>query len=649
MATKDETKVSKIGKFIKLDTFDKKSRKVIQEHCIMATRISILRDLKNFLINQIHTHKCISSDDTFIPATAAMDTIYNHLMFSNENNISNNSWFSSVQHDLSDLACDESGTLEVDMIYYDMRTIPLSYYTKEYDKYFDWQLSCQLGVTYEDIKIFITYRALLLALFEDAVNKVKTDKRPQCQESINECFSAKKKLENILHQKDLDDILLRTTPNDVHVAESSNLFVRIFNILKKYDTEDVKESCKPAESSPQTNTIITKESEGIYIIREREFMTQDKLVYKLGRSNNMINRARQYPKGSEIILLLKCANSISVESNLITLFSKGFRQCKEYGTEYFEGNINSMIKLAVNTALSQDSLIDSDSEEKLEENTKRSVIKIINTYKSIRIVERTYNTNKDWKLCDEDESEDSDVYVFLYDHGKDDAPIKNGRLPELILSGIITPANISNIRDNKTLINKIVKKKKHINIEHIDQSHFAKVLDYKDVNEHLSVILRNGQRHDRHIETFLSLLLGSNVIINNRYLAVATKRGKKGWQIDETHYINNDHHDSSTGKLETINGKNYEHHTLRINVPYSIEYNSNKEYYFLNRNHKTVGNDSDKWETYPEIEAYHQEYLYKSTDKLFNDFESYSKKVKKFLLDNKLTKRVDKGFALYDF
>ncbi len=838
MKSKAQSHVSDSEEFIKIDSFNKKTKKIIQEHCIIATRIDNLWKLKDFLINQIHMRKCLLSDNNFIPATAAMDTIYNHLMLVHRDVISSSNEVTSIESELGKLFCDQTGSLDIDIIYYQPRKVPPIYRTSEYDNYFEWQLSCELGITYEDTKIFIAYRDLIVDLFKDAFNKLNTDKPPRSEQIISKCLKEKEKLENILHQKDLDAILLRTSPNDVHIAESKTLFVRIFNVLKKYDLKDPGD----IDKNSQQIAAVTVESEGIYIIREREFMTQDKLVYKLGRSNNMINRARQYPKGSEIILLLKCSDTVNVETKLIKLFSKDFKQCKEYGTEYFEGDINSMIKLAVNTILSHnyqpvkikaprkiiitpptvtlhskdlvekkiiipptitlpskdlvenkepsgfknpismydivvkyngrvldrenllkcqkdlrrqvalydhngtigcifrrwdeagsnnvreftsvkneliftyadkkgrqiqvdmgslmrenyryfwwdryiakssdvvnvtkseymddfnnfinilelkissyygnksdsnsDRSSDSDSDEKSEKNTKTTIVRLVNTHESLRIVESTYEDNRDRQLSYENESENNDLYVFSYENEKDNSSIKRGRLPEIILNGIITRDNISNIKDNKTIINKILKKKKHITIEYIDQSRFAKILDYKDVNEQLSVILWNGQRRDRDIHSFLPLLLGSNVIINSRYLAVATRRGNKGWTIHENKNLWEERRASPTGELETINGKNYCNHTLFIHVPYCIEYNTNKEYYFLNGNYRTVGNDDEK---YPKIKSLQREYLYKDTDDLFNNIESYSNKVKKFLLDNNLTKRLDKGFALYVF
>ena len=83
--------------------------------------------------------------------------------------------------------------------------------------------------------------------------------------------------------------------------------------------------------------------EGVYIIHTRECLNANLPIYKLGRSNNLGNRVKQYPMGSNIMFMIYCSNSILCEKNLITLFVKLFTRKKTYGNEYFEGDINEMI------------------------------------------------------------------------------------------------------------------------------------------------------------------------------------------------------------------------------------------------------------------------------------------------------------------
>ena len=83
--------------------------------------------------------------------------------------------------------------------------------------------------------------------------------------------------------------------------------------------------------------------EGIYLIQEREFIKTKEDVYTIGRSNNLSERIKQYPKESKLILIILCKNSSDVEKKLITILTKKFKLCSNYGAEYFEGKLNKII------------------------------------------------------------------------------------------------------------------------------------------------------------------------------------------------------------------------------------------------------------------------------------------------------------------
>ena len=92
-----------------------------------------------------------------------------------------------------------------------------------------------------------------------------------------------------------------------------------------------------------TNTESKMATNQIYLLREREFVTTDDNVYKIGRTNMMnCARMKNYPKGSQLISLNICINSVKFEYILIMLFKKKFIQMTEYGTEYFRGDVGEM-------------------------------------------------------------------------------------------------------------------------------------------------------------------------------------------------------------------------------------------------------------------------------------------------------------------
>jgi hypothetical protein len=79
----------------------------------------------------------------------------------------------------------------------------------------------------------------------------------------------------------------------------------------------------------------------IYLLQVREFLGTN--IYKLGKTKkeNLI-RFNQYPKGSRLISQFDCENCDVCERTLIHLFSTKYIQRREYGTEYFEGDVVSM-------------------------------------------------------------------------------------------------------------------------------------------------------------------------------------------------------------------------------------------------------------------------------------------------------------------
>ena len=95
----------------------------------------------------------------------------------------------------------------------------------------------------------------------------------------------------------------------------------------------------------------------IYLLREREFVRLNEHCYKIGRtSQNPNKRFEGYPKGSEIILYIAVDNSVIAEKTLLTFFKKEFIQNTDYGSEYFSGNKNEMVKKIIDVATKSSSV-----------------------------------------------------------------------------------------------------------------------------------------------------------------------------------------------------------------------------------------------------------------------------------------------------
>jgi hypothetical protein len=83
----------------------------------------------------------------------------------------------------------------------------------------------------------------------------------------------------------------------------------------------------------------------IYLLQEREFITTNQNIYKLGKTKQEnLQRFKQYPKGSKLLLQQVCDGCDILEPELIRDFKNKYTHRKDIGNEYFEGDYNNMIK-----------------------------------------------------------------------------------------------------------------------------------------------------------------------------------------------------------------------------------------------------------------------------------------------------------------
>ena len=84
----------------------------------------------------------------------------------------------------------------------------------------------------------------------------------------------------------------------------------------------------------------------VYLIKTRESIKLNEPIYKIGRTSQIgLSRLNQYPKGSELLLHIKCPNCKELEKKISNEFKKKFVQYSHYGTEYFEGDCEQMIDM----------------------------------------------------------------------------------------------------------------------------------------------------------------------------------------------------------------------------------------------------------------------------------------------------------------
>lgn len=84
----------------------------------------------------------------------------------------------------------------------------------------------------------------------------------------------------------------------------------------------------------------------VYLLREREFIKLNEQVYKIGRTNQQfLTRMNGYPKGTEVLFMSLVSNCFVLEETIKKIFTQKFIKRKDIGNEYFEGNVNEMLKI----------------------------------------------------------------------------------------------------------------------------------------------------------------------------------------------------------------------------------------------------------------------------------------------------------------
>jgi hypothetical protein len=172
-------------------------------------------------------------------------------------------------------------------------------------------------------------------------------------------------------------------------------------------------------------------TEYIYIIQEREFIRLNEQTYKIGRTTKTPNnRLMKYPKGSDPIFSLRVDDSKKFESDIINFFKKKFEQKKEYGTEYFSGNLNDMINTIMkiyNNYVSRKNIFNFDDMKNLKINDikKWIRIKLGQNYANPKYVHKWYNeiilSKNDYNELNNDKKENFRIYHkrFNFDAQKD--------------------------------------------------------------------------------------------------------------------------------------------------------------------------------------------------------------------------------------
>ena len=101
------------------------------------------------------------------------------------------------------------------------------------------------------------------------------------------------------------------------------------------------------------NNKIHSNNEFIYIMHCAQHINSN--IYKIGRTKNIMNKFKQYPKGSELLFSINCTNAKNTESKILNNLKSNtnYLQYKESGNEYFQCNLENL-KLDIQKILSEE-------------------------------------------------------------------------------------------------------------------------------------------------------------------------------------------------------------------------------------------------------------------------------------------------------
>jgi hypothetical protein len=110
--------------------------------------------------------------------------------------------------------------------------------------------------------------------------------------------------------------------------------------------------------------------EYVYLLREREFKNLNQPIYKIGKSKQInCQRITDYPKNSELVVIVSLKDCNKTENIIIDLFKNEFKQRLDIGNEYFQGNVKKMKLLFYKLAIYElENDFENESDGKLENN-----------------------------------------------------------------------------------------------------------------------------------------------------------------------------------------------------------------------------------------------------------------------------------------
>lgn len=384
-------------------------------------------------------------------------------------------------------------------------------------------------------------------------------------------------------------------------------------------------------------------SQYIYLLQEREFIKTKEHVYKVGMTKKENHkRFNQYPKSSVLLFQMICNNCKNMEKLVLKKFKETFKQRKDIGNEYFEGEYKVMIdiiyltikdelnihKETINTEEEQE-----EEDEKQENKIKYNLLcekicKIFTDYKN----DESFGGNKKYIKISMIHNEyvvyyiNSELMDYLHDYYEyerfDNYIINQYTIDEidyadglhyfqyLINKKLVCVDKIYDI-NSTDFINEINKTKFYINIENYDdfQIHLTNIKIYDDISEKFRQLF--------HCNTIVNTSLYSAMVKDETYDIFKKFKNLKDYTNfridvgDRLNYI--------PITLYKINSKYYDETFLRKYTPYLIRWDINNNYYIINRDYEYIGLNSKSIDYTKKGHAY----LFNDGNKPFNDGNNY--------------------------
>ena len=357
-------------------------------------------------------------------------------------------------------------------------------------------------------------------------------------------------------------------------------------------------------------------TEYIYLLQEREFIITNQNVYKLGKTRqDNLQRFKQYPKGSKLLLQHICNNCDMLEKKLISDFKNKYKHRKDLGNEYFEGDYNDMINDIHNKITNHNENTDEMDKPEIEIDDDVKILfpnycddeSFGGTKQLIKIYIEVDKIIIKYIDCEINNWNDTPIHNYMVNEEvieinewDNNCEYFDMKYKDNYYNNIIKHKVIEN---NKTYDLNDVRFIKRLNkYKHSIKLHYSDKLDYINDKYRLhfkyKYILINFYIRNNAI---LNDVIYCGLIKNNCYINFISNDGLE--KLNDPWYRN------TTVDLQinikTINSFGFDYDYLKKYTPYCININ-NDEYYMLNRDYKGINTDN----AYTLID-YKQIYLHK--------------------------------------